>query len=100
MFPAILRMSFDQMKKSKQNKKPKTVYLEDQGETIYSMAALSGMTPEELDEFNRKKKNRINATGRERWAMIRAAIEVYGPMLLIVVLAFCVSALLMYFFLK
>ena len=60
----------------------------------------SGMTTEELDEFNRKKKNRINATGRERWAMIRAAIEVYGPMLLIVVLAFCVSALLMYFFLK
>ena len=84
----------------KKSKKTKTVYLEDKGETIYSMAALSGMTPEELDEFNRKKKNRINATARERWAMIRAAVQVYGPMLLIVILAFGLAGFLMYFFLK
>ena len=38
------------MKKDKKTKKPKTVYLEDKGETIYSMAALSGMTPEESAE--------------------------------------------------
>lgn len=76
------------------------MYLEDKGETVYSMAALSGMTPEELDEFNRKKENRINATGRERWAMILAAIQVYGPMLLITVLAFVLAGLLIYFFLK
>ena len=88
------------MKKDKKTKKPKTVYLEDKGETIYSMAALSGMTPEELDEFNRKKKNRIHATGKERWAMILAAVQVYGPMLLITVLAFALAGLLMYLFLK
>ena len=88
------------MKKSKKAKKQKTVYLEDKGDTIYSMAALSGMTPEELDEFNQKKKKRINATGRERWAMILAAFQVYGPMLLIIVLAFCLTGLVMYFFLK
>ena len=45
------------MKKQKKVK-TKTVYLEDKGETLYSMAALSGMTPEELDELNEKKKNR------------------------------------------
>ena len=88
------------MKKQKKAKKQKTVYLEDKGETLYSMAALAGMTPEELDEFNKKNKNRINATAKERWAMILAAIQVYGPLLLIVALAFCGTALFMYFFLK
>ena len=88
------------MKKREKAKKTKTVYLEDKGETIYSMAALSGMTPEELDEFNKKKKNRINATSKERWAMIVAAFQVYGPLLLMIVLAFGGAALFMYFFLK
>ena len=100
MFPATFAIRFDAMKKDKKEKKPKVVYLEDKGETVYSMAALSGMTPEELDEFNRKKTNRVNATGRERWAMILAAVQVYGPMLLIVILAFGLAGLLMYFFLK
>ena len=94
---AIFQMRSEFMKK---RKKVKTVYLEDKGETIYSMAALSGMTPEELDEFNEKKKKRINATAKERWAMIAAAFQVYGPLLLIVALAFCGTALFMYFFLK
>ncbi len=88
------------MRKERKNKKPKTVYLEDKGETIYSMAALSGMTPEELDEFDRKKKNRIQATGKERWAMITAAIQVYGLLLLITVGAFALAGILMYFLLK
>jgi len=92
-------MSFEPMKKQ-DKKKTKTVYLEDKGETIYSMAALSGMTPEEQDELNRKKKNRVDATAKERWAMFLAAMQVYAPMLLIVVLAFGAAALLMYLFLK
>jgi hypothetical protein len=58
------------------------------------------MTPEELDEFNRKKKNRIQATGRERWAMIRAAVQVYGMVLLITVGAFALAGILMYLLLK
>ncbi|MBQ9070208.1 MAG: hypothetical protein IJY23_02515 [Clostridia bacterium] len=88
------------MKKQGKEKKQKTVYLEDNGETIYSMAALSGMTPEELDELNEKKKNRVNATAKERWAMILAAAQVYLPLLLIVIFAFGGAALFMYFFLK
>ena len=37
--------------KPKKKPKPKTVYLEDKGQTIYSMAALDGKTPEEQEEF-------------------------------------------------
>ena len=85
------------MKKDK--KKIKTVYLEDKGETIYSMASLYGRTPEEQEEFDRKRRG-VDATSKERLAMIRAAFSVYGPMLLIVVGGFALSALLMYLFLK
>ena len=81
-------------------KKTKVVYKEDNGETIYSMAALNGRTPEEQEEYEKKLKNRVKVTGRERFAMIKAAFLVYGPMLLIVVGAFAAAALLMYFLLK
>ena len=81
-------------------KKPKIVYLEDKGDTIYSMAALSGRTPEEQEEYDKKRKNRISATAKERLAMMRAAFEVYVPVLLICVGSFSVAALLMYLFLR
>ena len=83
----------------KKTKKPRTVYAPDKGETIYSMAALSGRTPEEQEEFDRQRRNRLNATGKERFAMISAAFSVYGPILLCCVGAFTVAALLLYFFL-
>ena len=82
------------------NKKKKTVYLEDKGDTIYSMSALEGRTPEEQEEYDKKRKNRITATGKERWAMFQAALSVYGPVLLICVGGFFVAALLMYFYLR
>ena len=81
-------------------RKPKIVYLEDKGETVYSMSMLEGRTPEEQEEYDRKRKSRISATGRERWAMLKAAFTVYGPLLLIVVGAFTATALLMYLFLR
>ena len=34
----------------KKEKKPKVIYYEDRGQTIYSMAALDGKTPEEREE--------------------------------------------------
>ena len=73
----------------KKSKKKQIVYLEDKGETVYSMAALEGRTPEEQEEYDRKRKNRISA-----------AFSVYGPILLICVAAFSVAALLMYLFLR
>ena len=80
--------------------KKKTVYLEDKGDTVYSMAGLYGRTPEEQEEYDKKLKNRVDTTRGERWAMIKAAFAVYGPLLLMVVLAFGVAALIMYLFLK
>ena len=86
--------------KMQKKKKTKIVYLEDKGDTIYSMAALEGRTPEEQEEYDKKRKNRISATARERLAMMRAAFSVYGLILLICVGAFSVAALLMYLFLR
>ena len=77
-------------------KKPKVVYLEDKGETIYSMSMLEGRTPEQQEEYEKKLRNRVDATGRERWAMISAALSVYGPLLLICVGSFSAAALLLY----
>ena len=84
----------------KKKKKVRVEYLPDKGHTIYSMAALEGRTPEEQEEFDRKRKNRVEATIKERFAMISAAFTVYGPLLLIVVAGFTIAALIMYFFLK
>ena len=85
------------MKKNKN--KPKVVYYEDKGETLYSMAALEGRTPEQQEELDRQRKNRVDVTKSERRAMISAAFSVYGPMLLCMVGAFLLAALLLYFFL-
>ena len=87
-------------KNTEKKKKPRVVYLEDKGETLYSMAALEGRTPEEQEELDRKRKNGVLVTGGERRAMIAAAFAVYLPLLLCVTGAFLVAALLMYFFLK
>ena len=83
----------------KNKKKPKVVYYEDRGQTIYSMAALDGRTPEEQEEFARKRKSTPIFTKGEYFAMFKAAFEVYGPLLLCCVGAFTIAALLMYFFL-
>ena len=81
-------------------KKIKVVYREDTGETIYSMAALYGRTPDEQEEFYRKRKNSIAVTFRERLAMIGAAFEVYGPMFLIMTASFAAAAVLLYLYLR
>lgn len=81
-------------------KHKKTVYTDDNGETIYSMAGLYGRTPEEQEEYDKKRKSKIDATWKERRAMLGAAFTVYGPLLLIVVLGFGLAALFMYLMLK
>lgn len=89
------------MKQGKpKKKKPKVVYLEDNGETIYSMAALNGRTPEEQEEFDERRKNNVAYSFKEQWAMIIAAFQVYGPVLLIIVGSFLLTGLGLYFFLK
>ena len=80
-------------------KKVKVVYYEDKGETIYPMAATYGLTPEELEKQKKAEKNATYTSGKERFAMIKAAFTVYGPLLLITVGAFALAALLLYLFL-
>ena len=80
-------------------KKTKVIYREDTGETIYSMAALEGRTPEQQEEYDRQRKNRVFVTAKERWAMIAAAFTVYGPPFLIMIGAFLLAAVLRYLFL-
>ena len=84
----------------KKKKKTKIIYYEDKGQTIYSMAALEGKTPEQKEEEEKRRKNFPVVTGRERWAMISAAFTVYGPVLLILVGSFSLAAIFLYFFLK
>ena len=83
----------------KKKKKTKVVYVGDTGQTIYSMAALNGRTPEEQEEFEKRRKSTPRFNGKERRAMIKAAFAVYGPLLLMMVGAFGLTALLLYFFL-
>ena len=81
-------------------KKTKVIYVGDNGQTIYSMAALQGKTPEELEEQEKQRKNAPLIYGKERRAMIAAAFSVYGPLLLMMVAAFGAAALFLYLFLK
>jgi hypothetical protein len=85
---------------NKKKKKQKTVYLPDNGDTIYSMSGLYGRTPEEQEEYEKKLKNRTDATWSERWAMIKAAFTVYGPLLLIVIGAFGLTVLLLSLYIR
>lgn len=87
------------MKKNKQNK-PKVVYKPDEGQTIYSMAALEGKTPEDLDKREEERKKRVTVTRKERRAMIAAAFQVYGPILLIIVVGFSLAAVIVYLLLR
>ena len=69
----------------KKANKPKVVYKPDEGQTIYSMAALEGKTPEDLEKREEERKNRVKVTRKERRAMIAAAFQVYGPIILFII---------------
>ena len=88
------------MGKSEKKKKVKVVYYEDKGQTIYSMAALDGKTPEEREEFEKKRRETPAFSRGEKWAMTKAAFSVYGPILLISVGGFAITALFLWWFLK
>jgi hypothetical protein len=81
-------------------KKKKIIYFQDNGETIYSMAALDGKTPEEAEEAAERRKNAPIVMPSERRAMIKAAFTVYGPIILICVGAFAVAGLLAFLWLS
>ena len=80
--------------------KPKVVYKPDEGQTIYSMAALEGKTPEDLDKREEERKKAVKVTRKERRAMMRAAFQVYGPILLMIVVGFSLAAAIIYLLLR
>lgn len=83
------------------NKKPKTkVVYKDDGETIYSMAALEGLTQEEAEKRAEEHKKRVKLTRKEKRAMISAGYQVFAPILLIFVVAFAFVALVLYLIMK
>ena len=75
----------------KKKSKTKVVYKDD-GETVYSMAALDGITPEEAEQRAEERKKRVKLTRKEKRAMISAGYRVYGP--------FAFVALVLYLIMK
>lgn len=88
------------MKKKKSKQKVKVAYREDNGETVYSMASLEGLTPEEAERRAEEKKRRVKLSRKEKGAMIRAAYSVYGKILLIFIGSFALVAVILYLLLK
>ncbi len=78
-------------KTDRKKKKKKAKYVDD-GHTVYSMEGLTGKQPDPQD--------RPQMTGKERWALIRAAFSHYLPSFLIVLGSFIVVAVLIYLWLK
>ncbi len=78
--------------KKPKRKKVKTVYLPDDGRTIYSM---DGLNPN-----SGKEKQKIAATKEERRDMIKAAFAVYAPIFFGVLLCFGAVLVLLYFWLR
>lgn len=69
-------------------KKNKVKYIDD-GHTVYPM-----------DGLRKDKKGNLEVTKKERHAIIKAAFSVYLPVFLIIIIAFAITAVLLYFWLK
>ena len=75
-------------------KKTKKEYYDD-GHTIYNM---------DVDGFKwhdkKKKEASSNVDEKDRWALIKSAYKAFLPKLLIIILAFTLAIVLIYFWLK
>lgn len=79
----------------KQNKKTKKQNYIDDGHTVYNMDGVRS-------PFDSLKKNDDGAklSRAEKWAAIRAALQVYFPLVLGAIACFAVVGVLMYFWLS
>ena len=75
-------------------KKKKQKYVDD-GHTIYNMD-IEGF---KWHDKKKKKENDVNLSWKERWAMIRGAYGAFFPKFLIIIIAFTLTYLLLYFWL-
>ncbi len=86
--------------KNKKDKKRKAAYHDD-GHTVYNMDNVVRQNPFGPDDIgNDSKKENVGLSRKERFAAIRAAFQVYFPVLLGVLICFGLTALLLVFWLK
>lgn len=86
-------MKTEQNPNKKVKKKRKTIYLPDDGRTLYSMDGL-------YDTGKKSDKEKVHLEKGEKWQLIKAAFAVYGPIFLGVVICFTIGAVLVYFWLR
>lgn len=72
----------------------KSKYKKDDGRTLYDMSNVS------QNKIKIDKKDNLNVSKKETKAMIKAALEVYFPRILTVILGFTIAFLIVYFWLK
>lgn len=73
-------------------KKNKKDYVDD-GHTVYNMDGIDEM------RYGSDPKKNVGLSGKERWAAIKAAMQVYLPIFLMTIGCFALVAVLMYFWL-
>lgn len=82
-------------------KKEKKPYVDD-GHTIYDMDGVgrTGWWSSSKNPEEKKKQTPVGLTRRERWAVIRAALSTYLPVLLVILTGFVLAAVLISFWLQ
>lgn len=89
-----------QTRAMKSKKKRKTPY-QDDGHTVYNMDNVVRQNPFGPDDIGKdNKKDNVGLSRKERFAAIRAAFQVYLPILLGVLICFALAGLLLVFWLK
>lgn len=86
--------------KNKQ-KKERQEYVDD-GHTIYDMDGVgrTGWWSSFRKDAEKKKQQPVGLTAKERWAVIRAAMSTYLPVMMIILLGFGLTMLLLSFWLQ
>lgn len=82
-------------------KKERQKYIDD-GHTIYDMDGVgrTGWWSSFRKDGEKKKQQPVGLTAKERWAVIRAALSTYLPVLMIILLGFGLTMLLLSFWLQ
>ncbi|MBO4940281.1 MAG: hypothetical protein J6D30_04600 [Clostridia bacterium] len=82
-------------------KKEKKPYVDD-GHTIYDMdgIARTGWWSSSRKDSEKKKQTPVGLTHKERWAVIRAAMSTYLPVLLVILAGFGLAMALISFWIQ
>lgn len=94
------------MKDKQKKKKVKVIYVDD-GRTLYNMDGVhrqNALIPDKITQSRKEKKDEKKESAslerKERRAAIKAAFQVYLPVLACALLGFAIAGALIYFWLK